>query len=285
MRIALIGYGIVGESIENALKSSVDCFLVDPKLSETKIKDLNRVELVFVSVPTPYNLKEDRFDSSILNQVISDLASYDINCPVIIKSAVPPRVVKNYIDIHKNLDIVVSPEYLTEKNHLEDFIDSKVMVLGGNTSSCNKIIDFFKNHTKINSNCVYGICTSEEAALIKYMENSFLATKNTFLNQYKQYYDRYFKVNNDDSKFNDLMKLFHLDTRMGDVYFKKRDYTIPGHDGDIGYGGKCLPKDVKTIIQEGKNIGFDFDLLSRVDSYNDKIRKNKDWLTIDGAIY
>ena len=61
-------------------------------------------------------------------------------------------------------------------------------------------------------------------------------------------------------------------------------YRVPGPDGDFGYGGKCLPKDVQAIIHEGNNQGTPLTLLERVVEINNIIRTNRDWEFIQGAL-
>ena len=50
-----------------------------------------------------------------------------------------------------------------------------------------------------------------------------------------------------------------------------------GPDGDLGFGGHCLPKDVSAIVSE-----FESELLKSVLSVNDKVRKNRDWEDMKG---
>ena len=56
----------------------------------------------------------------------------------------------------------------------------------------------------------------------------------------------------------------------------------PGHDGDRGFGGKCFPKDLMALIAKSEEIGVNVDILIAIWNKNLKIRKNKDWLEIEG---
>ena len=44
-----------------------------------------------------------------------------------------------------------------------------------------------------------------------------------------------------------MERVFQLDERMGTSHF-----NVPGHDGNYGYGGKCLPKDLEAFTKRSK---------------------------------
>jgi len=289
LNIGIIGFGILGNAINDVFKDKANIIKSDPKLlnnSANPTRIVLECEFIFICVPTPYSFSNQETDGSIIKTVISEINflsnKYKKRPIVIIKSTTPPRLVKEFIDTYKDIDIVVNPEYLTEKNSSYDFIHQKFMILGGDHKACKRVSLLFSKYSICNADCKVGYCTAEEASLLKYMANSMLAVKNIFLNQFKEYYDKYFNLK-DDSKYNDFLKLFHLDHRMGNVYINKKDYTIPGHDGDIGYGGKCLPKDLNSMISEGNKLNVNFTLLTETEKYNQKIRTYKDWISIDGA--
>lgn len=289
MNVGIVGFGILGNAINDVFKDSAYVIKSDPKLVKDSA-NLTRVviecEFIFICVPTPYSFSKNEIDTSIIERVVSELdrlsEKFEKKPVVIIKSTTPPRVIKDFIDSYENIDLVVSPEYLTEKNARYDFIHQKVMILGGETRVVNRVSNLFLNYSICNRECKIGFTTPEEAALMKYMANSMLAVKNIFLNQFKDYYDNYFGLDCNEP-YNDFLELFFLDERMGAVYTNKNRYTVPGHDGDIGFGGKCLPKDINSIIAEGKRLGVDLTLLKETERHNNKIRSFLDWIDIDGA--
>lgn len=287
MNIGIIGHGIVGKAIEVGFRDHTKIFINDPKLGDKSISKAAIVtdcEFIFVGVPTPYNVKEKCVDDSIITGIIDELDqlayTFHNNPIVIVKSAIVPRVVKEWINDCYSIQLVISPEYLTERSFHHDFVNQKVMVLGGLEKNCQKVVELYRDYSICNRQCKIGICSAEEAALIKYMENSFLAMKCIFNNQFKRFYDKHFKTELHDG-FNQLMDVFYLDERMGLFPFK---YRVPGPDGDFGYGGKCLPKDVQAIIHEGNNQGTPLTLLERVVEINNIIRTNRDWEFIQGAL-
>lgn len=288
MNIGIVGLGIVGNSVKLAFQSLCNIYINDLLVCEeaphTKIELIQNCEFIFIGVPTPYNISDEKIDSRTIEHVILELnnlsASHGKKPTIIIKSAIVPRLAKKFKEESRHLNIVVSPEYLSERTHLHDFVNQKVMILGGDKDVCERISNLYLNHSVCNRACRIGYCTAEEASFIKYMENCFMATKNIFNNEFKKMYDKHLNTKN-DSDFNYVLDCMYLDERMGVHPFR---YTVPGPDGDLGYGGKCLPKDINAILSEAKDMGIDLKLLEAVRDVNDKIRTLKDWDTIDGAI-
>lgn len=287
--VGIIGYGIVGKSVKVGFEASCNIFINDPNEEDEytvdKLDVVRNCEYIFVGVPTPYDPVSKKFNNEIVKSVITDIdklaREFEKYPIVIIKSAVLPSEVNWFVRNCTSIRLVISPEYLTEKTSVHDFVNQKVMILGGDESDCREVEAFYKSKSICNRNCKVGVCSHKEAALIKYMENSFLAVNNIFLNQFKIFYDKMFRSEKTPHKFNNLLKCFHLDERMGQFRYP---YTIPGPDGDIGFGGKCLPKDVQSIVSESKEIGVDLSLLEKTLEINDQIRSDRDWEYINGAM-
>ncbi len=295
MNIGIIGYGVVGKAVELAFVKKCNVYCNDlPSLNpvcqiytESKFKSkkylVENCDFIFVCVPTPFNKTTKSIDTTIIDGVIEDLDEMAVLLKkdpiVIVKSAVVPRVVNLWSSKVKKIELVISPEYLTDKNSYHDMINQKVMILGGTKTYTKEVEDLFKYYSICNRDCKVSHCSREEACFLKYMENSFLAVKNIFNNQFKALYDTYFNTT-EHSLFNRLLEIFYTDERMGVNPFP---YQIPGPDGDIGYGGKCLPKDVKSIISEAKFFSKRLTLMERVDEINESIRTKRDWEDINGA--
>ena len=133
MKIGIIGYGFVGQALSEGLKENVEVLKIDPKL-KTTISDLKELkpEVIFICVPTPMD-SDGNQNISILKSVLQDIKKHDINGLVVVKSTVHP----GNISVIENIfpSFVYNPEFLREKHAIEDFINSSLIVFGGNESS------------------------------------------------------------------------------------------------------------------------------------------------------
>ena len=61
-------------------------------------------------------------------------------------------------------------------------------------------------------------------------------------------------------------------------------WSVPGPDGDFGYGGHCFPKDVKALISVAMELDSNINpiMLKATNEKNNKVRKNRDWEKQEG---
>ena len=267
MKIGIIGFGFVGKALKNGLKNDVSCIEIDPKLN-TNIHDLidYKPDIVFVCLPTPMN-DDGTQNIDIVNNVIAEINTFDSNLLIVLKSTILPKYVKDISKISKNL--VINPEFLREKFADKDFVNSNIIVFGGDEHNCNKLSSFYKNHTKCVCN-EHIITDGITASLIKYTINSFLALKVIFFNEMKFIFDNL----NSQSKWLDVINALSKDKRIGDSHM-----NVPGPDGRYGFGGPCFPKDVSALIEYSKEIGFELNLLTKANTINNNIRAQYNDLT------
>lgn len=153
-------------------------------------------------------------------------------------------------------DIASNPEFLREGTAVQDFLSPDRIVLGSSTSRARKILDeiyrpFERTHTQILHTDI------PSAELIKYAANCFLATKISFINEIANFSELA------GANINDIAKWLGMDPRIG------RSFLSAG----LGYGGSCLPKDVKALIETGKEMGYDFQIISSADKVNELQKK------------
>ena len=261
MRVGIIGYGFVGKALHNGLKKSNKVRLIDPKLNtdETDLLDFNP-NIVFVCVPTPMAAKGGQ-NLYALSKVIKNLVTNDISCPIVLKSTVLPdglELIKTKLP-----NIIYNPEFLREKHANEDFLKSKLIVIGGNDNEViNFIESFYKNET--NCDCENIVKTDlVTASLIKFTINSFLATKVSFFNEL----NNIFKLANTQDSWKNFITYLSFDERMGDSHM-----SVPGHDDKYGFGGACLPKDSKAFVEYASSQKVELNVLNTAIKVNNKIR-------------
>ncbi len=260
-RVAIIGCGFVGNALKAGLRDNVKIFEIDPKF-ETKISDLKDYspDLVFICVPTPMIDNADQ-DLDILKSVIEELRINEIECLTILKSTVLP----NYLeDISNKISkFVYNPEFLREKHANEDFINSKLIVFGGNKLYTKEASSFYKN---------FSLCKTTDyihtdlitASLIKYSINSFLATKVSFFNELNSLFHK----TNTKETWEDFISYLQRDNRIGNSHM-----SVPGHDGKKGFGGACLPKDSFAFYKYAKNKDINLSLIKKAIDVNNSIRQ------------
>lgn len=274
--IGVVGNGFVGASIVSgfSLTHNIKIYDVDPRRSVNTLEEvIQGSEFIFVSVPTPMKLSDSgKIDLSIINSVFEKINKLQFNKDekiFILKSTIVPGSTRSISEKFPDLNLVFNPEFLTERSAKLDFINSARIILGGDIETTSKVEDMYRDrfpHKKIFK------LSWEEAEFIKYMCNCFFAVKVSFMNEMHQVSDDL------GLDWQSIMASFVADGRIGNSHLQ-----VPGHDGDMGFGGKCFPKDMNAMINYMKSQQIDPLVLEAAWKKNLEIRKNKDWEKIDGA--
>jgi UDPglucose 6-dehydrogenase len=265
MTIGIVGHGFVGKAVDAGFQSTgLTKVIIDPRLG-TKIRDdLIRAmpEIVFVAVPTPMG-ENGSIDSSIIEDVVYELSSIPFSPIIVIKSTVTPPILDKLLQFTNN--IVYNPEFLTERNAIDDFINAELHVFGGAENLTNRVYDAYRSFSVCKNlqreNVVF--TDLKTASMIKYTVNSFLALKVLFFNQVHALYNA---VNAQDS-WENFIGALAKDTRIGSSHM-----AVPGPDGRYGYGGACFPKDTAAMTKLATSVGTDFSVLQAAVLANQEIR-------------
>ena len=267
MKIGIIGYGFVGKALEAGLNDDVNILKIDPKL-QTDIKDLKDFQpnVIFICVPTPMDTDSSQ-NISILKNVISDIKKINLKALIVLKSTVLPNYIQEIATLIPGF--VYNPEFLREKHAYEDFINSKLIVFGGNENSSKALGEFYKNYTQ----CIckdYIFTDPITATFIKYTINSFLATKVSFFNELNQL----FQESGAEDTWSNFINAVSIDNRIGSSHMQ-----VPGHDGRLGFGGACLPKDSNAFLSYADNKNKELNVLKSAINTNNNIRASYNKLT------
>ena len=186
IQIGIVGQGYVGKAIKSGFKLYDKDIKYYDKFHESKsnvgsIGDLAEAcNIFFICVPTPM-CKDGSCDTSIVEKVICDIDKYkskSLNKNIaIIKSTIPPGTTEKISNKINNIDIIFNPEFLTEKNFIEDFKNQDKIILGGNEDSVNIISSMYSS---VFSDAKIIKTDSKTAEMVKYFINTFLATKVEF---------------------------------------------------------------------------------------------------------
>jgi len=273
-KIGIIGNGFVGSAIAAGFGLHADVYVydADSKKSINTFEEIMECEFIFVAVPTPMNLSDNnKIDLSIVRDVFTRISEHPkhSNSICIVKSTVVPGTTRMLSSEYPNLQIVFNPEFLTERSARLDFINTSRIVIGGDPAPCERLADLYRvrfPHTPI------VVSDSVSAEFIKYMCNCFFSTKVSFMNEMKQ------AVTALDLDWNGIMKGFLLDGRIGNSHVE-----VPGHDGHLGFGGKCFPKDLNAFINFFKESGVSPTVMTAAWEKNIEVRNVADWEKIKGA--
>jgi len=302
MKIAIIGLGFVGLSLTSVLASrgnnvigiDVDvekCKKIRSGISPFFEPDLEKMlriglkkkltisddfslikdcDMIFVAVGTPQK-SNGAIELSMIKKAVTSigriLAKSKKSPIVLIKSTVIPGTMQNVIlpilekrsgkKAGKEFGLISNPEFLQESSAIRNTKFPHVIVLGGyQTKFMKKAKSFF---SKLHPNVPIIITNHQTAEMIKYANNSFLATKISFINQLSNICQNIPGANIDD-----IAKTIGLDPRIGALFL----------NAGPGYGGSCLPKDMKALISFADKIGINPILLNAVEKTNQKQIQN-----------
>ena len=258
MMIAVIGYGFVGKAIAHSHRSD-ELFVLDPKLDHSASWDqVACCDAVYLCVPSPSNL-DGSCNTGILEQVLEQCKQHNIvDVPIISKVTAPPNVYQRLQAEYENL--VHCPEFLTAANNIQDYENTKYLVVGGNPVWANKAAIMMTNTLNLLPQKAM-ITDIASASLYKYMMNCYLATKVSLMNEFHS------AANRLGLDWESVTNLSQWDERIGSTHM-----SVPGPDGSFGWGGMCFPKDTSAFVNFSQQLGIDANLIKCVISANQKHR-------------
>ena len=270
--IGIIGQGFVGSAVKEGMQNyfKVFAFDKDPNKFSSATSIFNVVEnteLTFLCVPTPMR-KSGQCDLNILNAALDEISKSATalnkkNYIVVIKSTIPPGTTDHLSSIYTNLELVFNPEFLTEANAVDDYKNQNRIVIGGDRPGTTKVKQVFsKAFPKVPI-----IKTSATIAeMIKYVTNTFLALKVSYANEMYQICQG---LNIDYDK---VIEYARYDDRLGNSH-----WSVPGPDGDFGFGGHCFPKDIAALQHLAGTMKIDTTILNAAINKNTSVRTDLDW--------
>lgn len=255
-KIGIMGIGYVGGAVNYWFKKEAyPLFLYDKYKGVGSTKEVNKAEILFICVPTPFN--EGHYDDSAVLESLCNLYGSKI---VVIKSTVLPGSTEHLQRQFPQHKILYCPEFLVAKTAVKNFINPERQIIGYTQNSrdiANQILDILPDAP------FKRIVRATEAEMIKYFGNAFLANRVIFANQM---YDFCQKL---DVDYEVVKECAGADHRIGQSHFDIFQ------DGYRGYGGACLPKDMKALLQLGERLGLDLRLLKKIDEINDTFLRSQ----------
>lgn len=264
-KVAIIGVGMVGGALQRYFeqKRGIKPFLYDKGRNLGSPQEINRADIVFVCVPTPYDSPPPRgegrgFDLSCVDDAFSKIEGRKV---VVLKSTILPGTTEKMQQKYPHHKVLFNPEFLTELTADQDMCYPDRQIVGYTKQSYNAAGDIMG---LLPLSPFEKIMPATESELVKYFGNNWFSAKVIFANQV---YDVCQKLELD---YNRVMEAAAADKRIG------RTHLDVWHKGYRGYGGKCLPKDIKAFIQFADAHGVDLKLHKVVDAVNEELMRQQD---------
>lgn len=258
-KVAIIGgkTGYVGKAYAKLFPNSI---IYDRDNAIESRKEVNACDLGIVCVGTPMNE-----DGSCNTQYVEETVAWLETPLILIKSTIPPGTTKR-LKQATGKRICHSPEYVGEGGYYIPFWlyphpnepqHHTFMIVGGDPEDREGILDIF--YPILGATKTYLQVSETTSEIIKYMENCAIATKVTLCNEFYNICEAF------GEQYSQVREGFILDKRQGEMFtlvYKNRR----------GFDGKCLPKDVRSIIKASEEAGYTPDFLKDVVQNNERIR-------------
>jgi len=266
--VGVIGLGFVGTAVQKGFESThkVVTYDIQKNCTEKSVTDVVKTaQVTFICVPTPMN-SDGTCNTSIVESVLTEIAAVDdVKSVCVLKSTIPPGTTNRLAEMFPNITIAFNPEFLTEKNYINDFL-SQVNIIVGYSNNISQVKSVVELYWERFPNSAVTVTTAKEAEMIKYVANTFLATKVAYLNEIWQICQK------TGINYDHVSGILKQDDRLGGTHWQ-----VPGHDGHFGFGGTCFPKDINALIQYANQNGQNTPLLNAVWEKNLEVRPERDW--------
>jgi len=206
-------------------------------------------DAVFIAVGTPSRRGDGHADLSHVYTAAREIAGALEGFTIVITEV--ERIIR---ELRHDADfaVVSNPEFLREGAAIHDFKHPDRIVIGTEDEHAKKVAAEIYRPLYLNQAPI--LYTSRRTAeLIKYAANAFLATKITFINEIADLCERV------GADVQEVARGIGFDNRIGPKFL---------HAGP-GFGGSCLPKDVRALIKTAQDHDVPLRILEAVETVND----------------
>jgi UDPglucose 6-dehydrogenase len=220
---------------------------------------VKRSDIIFICVGTPTKKNSSAADLSQVYNVAKEIRNSILKFKIIITKSTVPLTTGDEIEkiisnkkTKKLFSVVSNPEFLREGEAIRDFTFPDRIIIGTNDKKSKKILRNL--YAPLISKGAKYINTSRRSAeLIKYSSNAFLATKITFINEIANLCEK------SGVNIEDISIGMGLDVRIGSRFLR----------AGPSYGGSCLPKDTKAIINTADKFKTNLSIIKSVIKSNE----------------
>lgn len=228
----------------------------------TDIADAVRKSLIiFIAVGTPPD-EDGSADLKHVLAVASDIAKYMDGPRIVVnKSTVPVGTADKVAgEIGKGtrhrVDVVSNPEFLKEGTAIDDFMKPDRVIIGtGSAEVAEQMRELYAPFVRTNNPIL--VMSNRSAEMTKYVANSLLAAKISFMNEIAGMCDVV------GADINDIRIGIGSDRRIGP------SFLFPG----AGFGGSCFPKDIRALQKTANEHGLELRVIRAVTEVNNDQKK------------
>ena len=261
IRVGIIGLGMVGEPVRrwfeelNGYKRGKDLFChdIDPKKGYSD--DINKADVVFVSVPTPSN-PDGSCNVSMVQNAVSTIKDGKI---IVVKSTVSPGTVQNLQNKYPKKRFIFNPEFLTESQAWEDFISPDRQIVATTSKSAADAVEVLNLLPKKNfirpwtADYSKKSVNTTEAEMGKYASNVFGFLKVAYGNILADLSHALTLKDKTEVNYENIKELIGADLRIGPSWLNV------SHGNYCGAGGYCFPKDMNAFISFANSLAKDLE--------------------------
>ena len=267
---------MVGEPIRkwfeemNGYKRGLDLFCYDVDTRKGYADDVNKADIVFVSVPTPPNA-DGSCNTSIVESAVASVRDGKI---VVVKSTITPGTVERLQKKHPKKRLIFNPEFLTESQAWEDFLSPDRQIVGYTNKSVSDAVEVLnllpKKHFIRPWTSDYSTKSihSTEAEFGKYASNVFGYLKVVYGNILADLCHTMSRVQGVAIDYDNIRELISADLRIGPSWLNV------SHGDYCGAGGYCFPKDMNAFIAFAETLEKDAAKKRKLDKEHLKILKD-----------
>lgn len=255
-KIGILGVGMVGGALKKYFEKMTEYHLsFYDKKGLGSMDEVNKADFIYICVPTPY-VPGMGCDTSMLHNAIEQISGEKI---VIIKSTIPPGTTEAFQKKFPQHKILFNPEFLKEVTTNEDMFCPDRQIVGYTEKSYNVAMDVLQ---QLPLASYERLVPAKVAELTKYAGNTWFAVK---VGMNNELYNLAKKIGFSEREWEEVMAGISTDRRIGRTHLKIM------HEGKRGYFGKCLPKDIKALIEFSERHGVDMPIRKATNNANDEL--------------
>ena len=241
MKIGICGFGFVGNAIHHYMVNNSfikEVVVYDKYKKINSLDHLLSMDFIYICIPTPYDDVIKKYNMDEIDNTLFLLSEMKYKGIIFVKSTVLPDYCESKNKELSNLYIINNPEFLSAATAVHDFANQEHIIIGY-TEISKKVIHIVEEFYKlIFPVALISTTNSTTSSITKLACNSFYATK-------VQYFTELFLLCQEmNISFNEVKTLM-----LNNKWINSNHTSVPGSDGQVSFGGACLPKDINALNQ------------------------------------